>query len=73
MPVEKRASEIPGVNGNEFESASSRQRLSGSFPEGKSSTTLADCRPLDDSILRVLPPKGRREGGRARSLRSSEE
>lgn len=63
------------MNGNEFESVSSRQRLSGSFPEGKSSTTLADCRPLDNSILRVLAlgAKGREAGGRARSLRSSKE
>lgn len=63
------------MNGNEFESACRRQRLSGSFPEGKSSTALADCGPLDDSILRVLVPgaKGREMGGRARSLRSSKE
>lgn len=54
-------SEIHGVNGNEFESASSRQRLSGSFPEGKSSTTLADCELLDEldsSGSRLLRAKG---------------
>lgn len=62
------------MNGNEFESASNRQRLSGSFPEGKSSTTLADCEPLDEldsSSSRPLRAKG--WDSRARSLRSSKE
>lgn len=73
VAVERRASEIQGVNGNEFESASSRQRLSGSFPEGKSSTTLADCE-LDSSSSRPLRAKGWETDSRARSsLRSSKE
>lgn len=76
IAVERRASEIHGVNGNEFESASSRQRLSGSFPEGKSSTTLADCELLDEldsSSSRPLRAKGWEADSRARSLRSSKE
>lgn len=59
----KAAVEIHGVNGNEFESASGRQRLSGSFPGGKSSPAR------DPRAQRRL--RGSAGGERAKCQRSS--